>query len=218
MKERPILFNHEMVRAVLNGKKTQTRRVNGFKQINTNPHKWRFVEFRICLGYEASRGYLWAGFLAEGSTSLIYIKCPLGMVDGRLWVRETFGSQVRSYAGGTGKHIVYKADNPKAIDFEEANGKKHLVKWKPSIHMKREYSRINLEITNIRVERVQEIMEIDARSEGVQWDECNHLDPHGYSAKQRFETLYNSINEKRGCGWDVNPWVWVIEFKQCENT
>lgn len=220
MKERPILFNGEMVRAILDGRKSQTRRV-------INP-QGAIIEpvgdvFRIC---------------NLNNKSLITmkedIKCPYGQPGDRLWVRETFSEAFkRDEPASNG--CVYKSDylKPTQLDpgFSDHNT------WKPSIHMPRWASRINLEITNVRVERVQDISEGDAESEGTPNiipclnDECDPeegccaCDHTGkvrvgfglISYKECFQSLWNSINEKRGFGWDLNPWVWVIEFKRIEN-
>jgi hypothetical protein len=105
----------------------------------------------------------------------------------------------------------YEGCNFDEPDFCEAgNGNE---KWRPSIHMPRWASRITLEVTDVRVERVQEISEEDAKTEGVTpsivgewWDHLKY--------RAGFQTLWNSINEKRGFGWDENPWVWVVEFKK----
>lgn len=85
-------------------------------------------------------------------------------------------------------------------------------KWKPSIHMPRWASRINLEITDIRVERLQEINEEDAKHEGVKRINAGDFGMETWSSA--FRNLWDSINSKRGYGWDTNPWVWVIEFKR----
>jgi hypothetical protein len=121
-------------------------------------------------------------------------------------VRETFAC-TDTY--NIGSPVFYKADK---FDMPLAHGK-----WRPSIHMPRWASRINLEITGIRVERVQDITENDAQSEGVPSYEPDDFPVAGATYgiyKDRFITLWNSINAKRGYGWDVNPWCWCIEFKK----
>ena len=155
--------------------------------------------------------------------------CPYGKPGDRLWVRETFyhhGKWGKNGKTKTGKQAwKFKAtkhdegedvrfmDNPPEIVRPNKYRKTGWYK-RPSIFMPRWASRILLEVTDVRVERVQEIMEIDARAEGCRYDDCNHLDPHGFSAKDRFQTLWDSINAKRGFGWDVNPWVWCVSFKR----
>ena len=171
MKERPILFSGDMVRAILAGEKTQTRRV-----AKIQPMDW----------------------------SKTYFRCPYGQPGDRLWVRETFMPLTKGYA--------YRADN---LINEKFPG----TKWKPSIFMPRKANRIMLEITNIRVERLQEITPSDYRNEGI-----NIFYPAGMNSldiesmlKQRWIDLWDSINLKRGQGWNKNPWVWVIEFKRVSN-
>ena len=109
-------------------------------------------------------------------------------------------------------------EDGKGMFVEEAEGKRcrldYGVKWRPSIHMPRWASRITLRVTNVRVERVQEISEEDALAEGVYGDEAAPFDQA--TATMCFEALWDSINAKRGYGWDANPWVWVVEFERVE--
>ncbi len=181
MKERPILFKGEMIRAILEGRKTQTRRV--VKPQPDSVRKSVFVES----GYETIHGY--------------EIKCPYGQVGDRLWVRETFNSDWCD-------HVIYKADGGSAIDA----GYKTEPKWKPSIHMKRQYSRINLEITDIRIERLQDITEKDSQDEGVSLLNLGDLGIE--TNKSAFRSLWDNINASMGYGWSKNPWVWVVEFRK----
>jgi len=176
MKEHPILFSGEMVRAILDGRKTQTRRmIKNAGQVLSSAYKDHKLNIKI------------------GDR---YISCPYGQPGDSLWVRETWGicpdyNQVR-----------YRAD--RGMDAEAVGGK-----WKPSIYMRREYSRINLEITNIRVERLQDIDEADCQREGI-------YEGVDYSKGITYKTLYKNLWEKiNGPGsWDLNPWVWVVEFKR----
>lgn len=205
MKERPILFSGPMVRAILDGTKTQTRRVITTK---TNAflcypaHRWTV------------RGSRLGGFVAvdvpdcKDSTLFEHVgfKCPYGQPGDLLWVRETWaphGESDLSYKDRSG--IYYRADDETNYTTDGA--------WRPSIHMPRWASRITLRITGVRVERVQDISEEDAQAEGVS---AVHLADLGQTWKTRregFHLLWDSINAKRGYGWDVNPWVWVIEFR-----
>lgn len=167
MKERPILFSTSMVQAILEGRKTMTRRVVKYK-----PHK----DHIYCDGNGIAQ------------------KCPYGSVGDRLWVRETW-----AYRQWNHDRVYYKADNNLAdINREDE-------KWRPSIFMPRKLSRITLEITNIRVERLQEITESDAISEGIIHNSMN--DP-----KIEFQWLWQSINGIES--WEANPFIWVIEFKR----
>ena len=131
------------------------------------------------------------------------LQCPYGQPGDMLWVKETFN---RDWCD----HVIYKADGGSAV---EAGYSKE-PRWKPSIFMPRQYSRITLEITAVRVERLQDITEGGAEHEGA---ERMHLDDLGQSFmtfKRGFQSLWDSINEQRGYGWDSNPWVWVIFFQR----
>jgi hypothetical protein len=179
MKERPILFSGPMVRAILDGSKTQTRRT--FK--GTTEHKGPY-----------NPAYMEAHQQASGWGSI----CPYGIPGDRLWVRETFAQDVAGCPGG----ISYRADHfdPKG------DGPAHPMKWRPSIFMPRISSRILLEITDVRVQRLQEISDEDARAEGY---DRSHAFP-----REWFALLWERIN---GTGsWDANPWVWAITFRRLE--
>ncbi|AHA17469.1 TPA: hypothetical protein ACXLB5_000192 [Pseudomonas aeruginosa] len=200
-RERPILFNDQMVRAILEGRKTVTRRAvkdTGFYAIDAAIH-----------GNE----------VALREREALSTRCPFGQPGDRLWVRETWGLQVRSYGGGAGEFIVYRATNPDAIYCRSSEGREYPVKWKPSIHMRRHSSRILLEITAVRVERLQDISEEQALAEGVRGEPCDHarqacsdIGCWGDTAKGAFGFLWEQLN---GAGaWQANPWVWVIEFKR----
>lgn len=202
-KHRPILFNAEMVRAVLDGRKTQTRRIikpqptTSFSTPDGDVWNWDF-KFKDFIGAQGT------DIKCQFPKTAAY-HCPYGQPGDHLWVRETFGSQVRRYGGGTGRHTIYKADNAEAVDFTDSAGKQYPVKWTPSIHMPRWASRITVEITDIRVERLQDISVDDARAEG-----CPDHDKN--TPLTWFSLLWQSINGADS--WDNNPWVWVIEFKR----
>lgn len=191
---RPILFSGPMVRAILEGRKTQTRRE--VKAINHD-------SFEVFTAADPS-GF-W-GFDAKNDPVLC-VHSPYGEVGDRLWVRESF-------AVCADNNIFYRADGkPDPWDG---------VKWKPSIHMPRLASRITLEITGVRVERLNAISEDDAKAEGTEnrsdlaWGHGGQGDDmarwavdHGH--RYAFCHLWDSIN---GDGaWSLNPWVWVVEFK-----
>jgi len=193
MKERPILFNAAMVNAILEGRKTQTRRVIKCEM------KWDGDDF---------------------GESLEPVKhCPYGLPGDRLWARETWrAEELESGLDG----IRYRADDSfRAIQNSRASSDRWMDAarpgdpWRPSIFMPRWASRISLEVTGVRVERVQKITEADAQCEG--WDMSNLPEGHCYDcthhARDWFAELWDSINAKRGYGWILNPWVWVIEFK-----
>ena len=187
MKETPIIFKTEMVRAILALLKTHTRRLKGLNRVNEKPDDW-VVDLQGNI----------AAFRNIHTGEDILIRCPYGQVGDRLWVRETFYTD--NYRRSNGLPVLYKADG-------------HIRSWKPSIFMPKEYARIWLEITGIRVERLQDITPGDAKAEGciTQCDcgECIDSTPRGH-----FQDLWTSINAKRGYGWDTNPWVWVISFKE----
>lgn len=185
MADRPILFNDAMVRAILAGTKTQTRRV-----VKGDPLRWLDES-----GFSPD-------FMSHPENDL----CPYGQPGDRLWVRETF--QRFSDDG----EILYKAD---PAGFDEMNELKRdgclEARWRPAIHMPRWASRITLEVTAVRIERLQQISEEDAKAEGA-IGALNNSIGDNWCAREAFAALWQSIN---GPGsWDANPWVWVIEFKR----
>lgn len=197
MKERPILFSGEMVRAILAGRKTQTRRVI----------RQRDLDRMEGLMLHDSEAEMW---------------CPYGRVSDRLWVRETFSPGTLAIENKEADNICYRAGKCPCGD--EGKYHWHGTKWKPSIFMPRWASRITLEIVSVRVERIQDISESDAKAEGITNPaEIAHLRaitekaglqycPH----KMAYSELWDELNEERGFGWDVNPWVWAIEFRRVE--
>lgn len=196
MKEHPIIFSSEMVQAILDGRKTQTRRI-----IKPQPEA---SLSRI----ENSNLWTYTGCDREW-------KCPCGQSGDRLWVKETAerGWLPHLLTGEPTKHetAVYAADKAPCL---EENGFDLMPWWKgpicPARFMPRWVSRITLEITGVRVEQIQDISEEDAVKEGVH-DYTNMASPIDF-----FICLWNKLNGKRGFGWDVNPYVWVIEFKRIE--
>ncbi len=203
-KTRPILFSGPMVRAILDGRKTQTRRVVkpqpeyvGPAGGQADPGSW---------GWETSDGY-WV-LLDQSLPHSGYerrLRCPFGQPGDRLWVRECFAF------GTQDKQVFYRADR--------LPGHANTLRWRPSIHMPRWASRVMLEVTGVRVERVQSINPADALAEwcsaeqhsGGLGDPCDEL-----RLLQSFQYLWDSINAKRGFGWEQNPWVWVVEFKKVD--
>jgi hypothetical protein len=199
LKERPILFSGEMVRAILGGRKTQTRRV-----VKDQP------EFGVQPCHYSDTG--WAETHERGTCKCTNVTNPYGNPGERLWVRESFTP--RYFDDG---RPAYKADwTSGAAEYVKE------PKWKPSIHIPRYLSRINLEITNVRVERLNEISEEDAKAEGVEAlsepifqcmceERCTCGGPITY--RNGFESLWYKINGKKH-PWSSNPWVWVIEFRR----
>lgn len=192
MKERPILFSGEMVRAILDGRKVQTRRVVKFR------HGRHIVGDPRCDGslewWRVDRG---DGVVITESRGVLLGECPYGQAGDRLWVRETWAQGI-SYTPSL-RRIAYRATEPN-LD----------ATWKPSIHMKREHSRLTLEITDVRVERLDEINEDDCLAEGIPTWRGPDLER---TVRESYRDLWDSLNAKRGFGWDVNPWVWVIAFR-----
>lgn len=189
MKERPILFSGTMVRAILEGRKTVTRRplrgaLDPEHLADTmTKSQWQRVNRELPAAFGAA-----------------YF-CPLGQPGDRLWVRETYAD--------IGCRLTYRAD---ADDGAHCQVKK----WTPAIHMFRKDSRILLEITAVRVERLQDISLQQARAEGC---EVREFWLFGADAEERqrigaraFERLWTSINGVES--WAANPWVWVVEFKR----
>ena len=205
MASKPILFSTPMVKAILDGRKTQTRRV-------VKPN----IVDRFVLD---DRGNLLGSYVEGMPEAYPTIDDAPYKPGDILWVRETFCEvpYEHNHVPIKGGHITipkyaYKADSER--DYTGI--------WKPSIHMPREAARIFLRVTNVRVERVQEITENDAKNEGVK-DPYDYQEPSYYDQphvrgmeinKSAFAGLWDSLNAKRGYGWEANPWVWVYEFER----
>lgn len=200
MKERGIIFSTEMVRAIQEGRKTQTRRV-------INPQPDGVIE--LCI-----RENIY-GFADDTGMRRSERTCPYGQSGDLLYVRETWAEII--FPGGKAflprKKIIYKSDG----DINNS------IKWKSSRYMPKKYAHIWLEIIDIRVERLQEITEEDCIAEGIffdntYWRSVKHPIKGSLkcwaTAKMAFIQLWDSINKKRGYGWETNPYVWVIEFKR----
>jgi hypothetical protein len=235
MKERPIIFSGEMVRAILDGRKTQTRRVINPQPESETIYGPLFYEPAIVDKY----GYLDAGEPIFGihDDNDYGVKFPYGQIGDRLWAREKWriigwdpenGDWKIEYSDGSWKWFentenlsenleedywqqstddCIKADIPQdESDFFQFDDDHPCpTRWRSSIFMPRCFSRITLEIVNVRVERVQDISEADIIAEGC---------PNEYLlGRNWYQPLWDSINAKRGYGWDANPLVWVIEFK-----
>ena len=215
MKERPIIFNSEMVKAILDGRKTQTRRV---MKSQPRPSESRLGDYWFpCKKMETMvhvSEFNPATSRYPDSQDVFSECCPFGAIGDRLWVRETFALGLC-----TESTLAYNATH-KPEDLEDGWFEK--IKWTPSIHMPRWASRINLEITNVRVERLNAISEEDALAEGCKalegckwhtFEEAKCGTPmHNHTAKDAFSALWQSIYGEEN--WSSNPWVWVVEFKQ----
>ncbi|MGC0989819.1 hypothetical protein WKH43_12110 [Pantoea agglomerans] len=207
MRERPIIFNADMVRAVLDGRKTQTRRIMRV-QPEVIPKEDEFGKPGFWIPFNAGKTML--------RNEDMYIACPFGFKGDRLWVREAFRVHSRATDVAT---LVYKASEQQSwtqqthrVPIEKCNKPAVVDTWTPSIHMPRWASRITLEITGVRVERLRDLSEQDAKSEGVMPPAGGVLP--GWEHRINFRDLWMSIYDADN--WEANPWVWVIEFKRVE--
>jgi hypothetical protein len=210
VKERPILFSGPMVRAILAGQKTQTRRI-----VKPQPEAWK----HDTEGWELLRSPNHRSLFPD---SFAKAYCPCGRAGDRLWVREAWSvvphvteDGPKNKAKGDGTGVTWRAawdGNPSGF------------KWKPSIHMPRWASRINLEIIRVDVERLQDITNLDCNAEGItpigkgiampdgSFAQAGRYESKASTVRQLFSGLWESIN---GPGsWDLNPWVWVVQFKR----
>jgi len=202
MKERPILFSAPMVRAILEGRKTQTRRV-----VKPQPD-----------AVHSGTPYWFVGGYRLSETAHNPLRCPYGQPGDRLWVRETWAP-----LEAAGTPYIYRADAdedgsvPYLVHGSPVGGgvgHANPHRWKPSIHMPRLASRILLEVVSVRVERLRDISEADAEAEGAPL-ELGELERVTLGAKARYRSgfcrMWSSINGRES--WDANPWVWVVEFR-----
>lgn len=201
MKEHPILFSGPMVRAILDGRKTQTRRI-------VKPQE-------AILTDDMARTF---GVRPPKVENFPVVKSPFGGPGDRLWVRETHALRDCQPHGYPQCVISYEADQASMLaDMGEADPLQRVeyeapARWRPSIHMPRWASRITLEVTAVRVERLQTIKDFDAYQEGAQSEAGTITGPYCMSYAQGFRTLWQSIY---GPGaWAENPWVWVYSFRK----
>ncbi len=209
IKTRPILFSGPMVRALLDGRKTQTRRIVKAKDADAsrcitmpmlmqNVYEWRQQDGR------------WFGI--EGYDTLVYCDCPYGHVGDRLWVRETWMPFDDDHRIGDCKYAYRASTSTDGEDIRKEYircGRKY--QWRPSILMPRAASRITLEVVNVRVERLKDISEEDANAEGFGLGVTIIAERFGryMSAGQyAFASLWEKLNGKES--WKQNPWVWVV--------
>lgn len=219
MSIKPILFNTDMVRAILDGRKTVTRRL-----VKPQP------EFRLCYTFAGCNHGTWSyprdtahefwgeeyrlpDCITDEDKKMVW-KPPYN-ADDILYVRETWSPVfVRP------RRYLYKVGCKEAENLP--------IKWHPSIHMPKEAARIFLKVKDVRVERLQEITEDGAIQEGIYQSNCRNCNApfgcdtcgdEGYDEIDEFVELWNStikISDLDRYGWDANPWVWVIEFERCE--
>lgn len=221
--ERGIIFNGPMVRAILEGRKTQTRRIvkaehhyiGGRDGDLSDPSKWGFADMDGCWHVLDQSSPAWTG---GGRPNESYaITCPHGCPGDRLWVRERWSPYRRD---GAASDDIRSAESSLTVDGgvrfrdgayypglqEYAPGAFDGIKWRPSIHMPRWASRITLEVTGVRVERLQDISEVDALAEGI-------APLHGPLPCVAYAELWDQINGKRA-PWASNPWVWAVSFRR----
>jgi hypothetical protein len=208
-KERPILFSGPMVRALLEGRKTQTRRAVRLDGTASRPAGYGTC---VVLG----NGHGWRAEWPDHPGWRVPVKCPYGVPGDRLWVRETWSRDSKDVYPCI--PVVYRADGRISDEDRrehvrdckyEATGMAHFeclacpnhgrgLRWRPSIHMPRRASRITLEVTEVRVQRLQDISEEDARAEGVEY-------------REHFFRLWGEMHGEDN--WLKDPWVWAISFK-----
>lgn len=212
MKERPIIFKAEMVRAILDGRKKQTRRIVKFPKHTYRPDA-SWVQ-----SIHKDGGGNWIAWSHDDPGMAEFTKkaypngegfpCNYGKPGDRLWVREKHGIQLEPYDELPKGEVVYAADWPTDATFQFEGGGSA---WRPSIFMPRWASRITLEITGVRVERLQEISSDDAYDEGYP-----KIRPNQWKIKwprMWFAEYWDSLNLRTSYSFESNPWVWVIEFK-----
>lgn len=197
-RERPILFKPEMVRAILSGSKTQTRRIITPQDTTTEPGWMFYRRGKTVYGWEEGKDNEFAAILWAG---------PYGSKGTRLWVRETWAPHEGR------QHAYYYADHPDwrtSADGEDVD----INRWRPSIHMPRWACRLVLEVTEVRVERLQDISDEDVRAEGIRIERHPEESPEDYAMShvEAYAEAWDRINGARA-SWDSNPWVWVVSFK-----
>lgn len=215
MKERPILFSAPMVRAILDGRKAQTRRVMKPQPVvQTGWVGGAYWERRPARGIEPADQWCIRDALQF---------CPYGQPGDRLWVRETWRGVVEINPPGKTTELGVARYVPvqeycRRVEYQ-ATHERDGEPWRPSIHMPRWASRITLEITGVHVERMQDISEADAIAEGIDktafgfWSTYGQREVDGtFSPRSSFQSLWESINGP--FSWETNPWVWVIEFRR----
>lgn len=198
MKQSPILFSKPMVQAIMNGSKIQTRRLTNLKEVNRYPNHSKPIE--INNGMTEDEGW---GVVFDHTHNFQHrVKSPYGYIGDIIWVRETTFKN--------GDEFVYRADGECCEQFEQCEcaeiGK---PKWTPSIHMVKEACRLYLKITNLTVQRLHDITNEDVVKEGVDLS-CT---PGAYFIP--WSRLWIEINGQES--WDINPWVWVIDFHKTVN-
>ena len=217
---KPILFNTEMVRAILDGRKACTRRIlKGAIPFDEKAEYWNVLKKRewsgpICVEY----------FIKQCSPynpeDILYVRETWTEECGKYYYRAHYDSDYldpcETLSGG------YPASCRNRLGCYGCMATSTRIHWHPSIHMPKEAARIWLKVTDVRVERLQDITEDGAKAEGANWKNGKNVgweEKMKRTATERFAEIWNSTIKKsdRGrYGWDANPWVWVIEFERCE--
>ena len=211
MKERGMIFNSEMVRAILDGRKTQTRRI---MKVQPEPSKSRLGDFWF--SSKKLESMVHVSDLVPGNSPIadchLFFQehcCPFGAVGDRIWVRETWAEA----GSGAPDLKLYRANYPEHVPTHYENvPPANEIRWTPSIHMPRWASRLTLEITGVRVERLASVSDDDAGKEGYPANPA----PYGGDMDKWlwFRQLWDSIYPNQS--FKHNPWVWVIEFRRIE--
>ncbi len=205
MAEHPILMSGSMVRATMENRKNQTRRV--------------IVPQPVLLEANGRRSsYAWRGgifaldFYPDRSTILEH--CPHGSPGDLLWVRES--AMLRSIGPECEEiSLTYRADETVRTLFREDRGPFCSTHWTPSIHMPRWACRLTLRLLEVRVQRLQEITDGDIAAEGIEWGWNGTLgNKHGSPARDAFVSVWDPLNARRGYSWQSNPWVWALRFER----
>lgn len=206
MKETGIIMSGNHPQLIFAGKKTMTRRTWGLEKINRDPARYSLIESSGAFYYFRDNKF--------PDVLSVEVKCPYGQVGDLLWVRETI------YCNWGGEWR-YKADNSLIKDGDFNKGEYFDgddMSPRPSIFMPRWASRILLEITGLRAERLQEVSREDIRAEGIVLPVSPRFTPGTLSElHQEFQDLWGSLNAKRGYPFDFNPWVWPISFKEVKS-
>lgn len=236
MKERPIIFSGPMVRALLDGSKTQTRRVAPVARLRITPYGDGSVTWGVNFS-KSIKGVLGShsgGRLNEVQARRIIASqfCPYGQPGDRLWVRETWRGVVEINPPGKTTELgiaryVPDQEYCRRVEYR-ATQDRDGGPWRPSTHMPRWASRITLEVTGVRIENLQDISEADAIAEGIETNEYfarqEYFDcvaPAGSHGRPRpiseYQALWDSLNAAR-CPWVDSPYVWVVEFKRAQTS
>ncbi len=209
LRSRPVLFSGPMIRALLDGRKTQTRRAVRNVDTEEHPYVGTFDE------RDGLPVIVFSDAPGDAVLSRVEAKCPYGKPGDLLWVRETWcqgherDADLNFVPDGDGykSTVWYRAATPELRWYDDYERETN-VPWRPSIHMPRWASRLTLEVTGVRVERLQEISADDCRAEGALLAEAIYWPT---AAVSTYRDLWQSINGPES--WDANPWVWVLEFK-----